>query len=484
MTTAAVQMVSLRRMTFATAANVLARLAGMILGVLGAAFLTRSLGVRGFGQLSVALALVGVAGSAGDLGLTQVAVRDMAAEPERRPEILGALVVARSLLAVGLTAGVTGALMAMLPPGGTRWMALFVGLTIPLGALGAITAGAQSRLRPELMSYISLAQSIVWVSLIVLLSSVTHAVSLYGAAFLFAAAVQTALALWVCRNISDVMWTSTWRTLRPLLVAALPLGLAGLCVTAYYKVDGIILFEMKGAEQAALYAGAYRFLDVLQLFPIAVLAMLLPLLSSLRRRKSADAAASAVQAALVLLVLIAAPIVVGGALLSRRIVELVYGPDFAASAQLLTILLPTFLSICLGYVFTGLVLSGGSLWPYAVVAGVAAILNVAGNVVVIPEFGATGAAWLTLVTEFSVMTAVAAIARRRVAVELPWERWLRTALATTAMAAAIVVLPQWLPLWLVLATATAVFASAAIVFGAVRRVDAQRLFSRDQGFTG
>jgi O-antigen/teichoic acid export membrane protein len=165
-------------------------------------------------------------------------------------------------------------------------------------------------------------------------------------------------------------------------------------------------------------------------------------------------------------------------------IEFVYGQDFVGSAQLLTILLPAFLSICLGYVFTGLVLSGGSLWPYAVVTGVAAVLNVAGNFVVIPTFGATGAAWLTLATEFSVMTAVAMVARHRVPVALPWGRWLRTGLATAAMAAAIVAVSDRLPLLLVLVTAAIVFGVAAGTFGAVRRVDMERLLSRTEGITG
>ena len=97
-----------RRITVATAINVAGRLLGVVLGIAVAAILARALGVSGFGQLSLALALVGLAGNAGDFGLSQIAVRDMAAEPERRPEILGSLVTVRLLFSAVLTGLVIG----------------------------------------------------------------------------------------------------------------------------------------------------------------------------------------------------------------------------------------------------------------------------------------------------------------------------------------------------------------------------------------
>ena len=55
---------------------------------------------------------------------------------------------------------------------------------------------------------------------------------------------------------------------RRLYTTAIPFGIAGACVLAYYKIDGVILFHLKGAGQAGYYSAAYKFLDVLQNYTV------------------------------------------------------------------------------------------------------------------------------------------------------------------------------------------------------------------------
>ena len=136
---------SARRLTATTTINLAGRIVGVAMGIGVAAILARSLGVATFGRLSLALALVGVAGTAGDFGLTQVAVRDMASRPERRPALLGSLVTLRLLVGAVLTAGVVAVVALMTPAGSSRVMGVLVALTIPVAARAATTA-SQARL--------------------------------------------------------------------------------------------------------------------------------------------------------------------------------------------------------------------------------------------------------------------------------------------------------------------------------------------------
>ena len=254
-------------------------------------------------------------------------------------------------------------------------------------------------------------------------------------------------------------------------------------MTAYYRVDGVILYQLKGPEQAAYYAAAYRFLDVLQLFPATALVVLLPLLASLGRHGEEQRRQRVIQSALVLLGLVALPIVVGGMLMSARLVHLLYGARYHASGELLAILLPVFLSICMGYVFTAILIASKRVWPYAMVAMVAAVANVAANLLLIPRYGAEAAAWTTLATEVPVMIAMVVLARRALPVALPWSRWARTSCATAVMAAVVVALRSQ-PLGLVIAAAIAAFAGSSVAFGALRRDDVRLLLSRSEGVHG
>jgi O-antigen/teichoic acid export membrane protein len=474
---------SARRLTATTTINLAGRIVGVALGVAVAAILTRSLGVATFGQLSLALALVGVAGTAGDFGLTQVAVRDMASHPEQRPALLGSLVTLRLLAGAVLTAGVVAVVVLMTPAGSSRVMGVLIALTIPIGALAALQAGAQARLRPELMTLVTLGQGLAWLVVVAFLMAVGGSPAWYGAGFLAAAMVQAGLAWIVLRPVSSVSWGFGRGVAGPLVRSALPLGLAGLFVTAYYRIDGVILYELKGPEQAAYYAAAYRFLDVLQLFPATALIVLLPLLASLERRGEEERRQRVIQAALLLLGVVALPVVVGGMLISGRLVDLLYGVRYRQSGELLVILLPVFLSICLGYVFTAILIAAKRLWPYALVALVAAVVNVGANLLVIPRYGAEAAAWTTLATEVPVMIAMVILARRAVPVTLPWSRWARTLCATVVMAAVVIAVRSQ-PLVLVIAAAVAAYAGSSVAVGALRRDDVRLLLSRSEGVRG
>ena len=100
--------VSRRRLTLATAVQIGGRVLGALLGVVVAGTLARSLTRGQFGELSLALSITGLAATLGDLGLRQVAVREMARTPERRPVIAGALLTAQLVLGVGPRADRTG----------------------------------------------------------------------------------------------------------------------------------------------------------------------------------------------------------------------------------------------------------------------------------------------------------------------------------------------------------------------------------------
>jgi len=474
---------STRRLTATTTINLAGRIVGVALGVGVAAILTRSLDVSTFGRLSLVLALVGVAGTAGDFGLTQVAVRDMASRPEERPALLGSLVTLRLLVGAVLTAGVVGAVVLMTPDGSSRVMGVLIALTVPIGALAALQAGAQARLRPELMTMVTLGQGLAWLAFVALLAAVGASPAWYGAGFLAAAMIQAALAWIVLRPVSSVSWGLGRGVAGPLVRSALPLGLAGLFVTAYYRIDGVILYQLKGPEQAAYYAAAYRFLDVLQLFPATALIVLLPLLASLGRHGEEQRRQRVIQATLVLLGVVALPIVVGGMLISGRLVDLLYGARYHPSGELLAVLLPVFLSICLGYVFTAILIAAKRLWPYALVALVAAVANLASNLVLIPRYGAEAAAWTTLATEVPVTIAMVILARRAAPVPLPWSRWGRT-LCATAVMAFVVIAVRSQPLGLVIAAAVVAYAGSGVAVGALRADDVRLLLSRSEGARG
>ncbi|HEY1516649.1 MAG TPA: flippase [Solirubrobacteraceae bacterium] len=470
--------VSRRRLTVATAVQIGGRVVGAFLGVLVAATLARSLTRPEFGELSLALTILALAGSLSDLGIGQIAVREMARRPQDRARIAGALCVAQ--LTMGVVLGVIGIVIAFALMHGAqaRVMAVFVMATMPLGALGALTIAAQARLRPELVIIPALVQNVLWLAVVVALGAGNGALSLYGLGALVAAVVQSAVIVVLTVRITSVTFTGTRTLIVDLLRMAWPIGLAGMFVTAYYRIDALLLFHYRGATPNAYYSAAYRVLDVLQILPMTVSGVLLPLLASAEREGAGyDRIRQLFQFAIALLLAVAVPVAICGAILAPGVVRLIYGPHYHSSVYLLQVLLPAFIPICLGYVLTGQLILHGLLRPYVVITMVGAVLNIVANAFAIPRYGAPAAAWTTLATELLVMAGIAAVVDRRLRLRLPAGRAVRC-LGAAAVTGAAVWAVRSEPLIVGLVVAAIVYPPCLLVSRAVTVAELRALLTR------
>jgi len=255
------------------------------------------------------------------------------------------------------------------------------------------------------------------------------------------------------RRVTGIRVRGALPVARRLLGQALPLGVAGLAVTAYYKLDSILVFEIAGARENAFYAAAYRFLDALQVVPMTAISVFVPVFMRFRaedRRR----AASVHRLGTVLLMAVAVPIAACGAVLAPTVADLVYGDEYVETGVLLRIMLPAFVGISLGYVATGILVAEHLVRPYLVIAVTAAILNVALNLALIPRYGATAAAWVTLATEFGVAVALLTVVRQRLSIVFPLDRLVRILAAAMVAAGAA---------WLLVDESLVISTSVAVV---------------------
>lgn len=449
--------VSRRRLTMATIVQIGGRVFGALLGVVVAATLARSLSRPAFGELALALTVLGLAGSLTDLGMNEIAVREMARDPEQRPQIAGALAAAQLITGTVLALVGVAVGFALMPDHEARLMVIFLMATLPLTAVTGLTVAFEARLRPELVIVPTLTQNLIWLAVVVVLAATGGSLALYGVGALGAAVAQAAMTLTFLARVTDVSFAGVRRLIFQLLKVAWPIGLAGMFVTAYYRIDAVLLFHYRGATATAYYSAAYRVIDVLQIVPITVSSVLLPFLAGAERAAGSVARARrAFDLAVTSLLAVAVPVAVFGIILAPGLVALVYGAAYHRSVVLLQILLPAFIPICLGYVLTSQLILHGLLRPYIVITFAGAVVNVVAIMVGIPRWGAPMAAWATLGTELIVMSAIAAVVRARLELRLPLGRIARCLIATAATAVLV---------WLVRAAPVAVgLIVAAVVY--------------------
>lgn len=440
---------------------------GVLLSVLSAALLFRHLGVQDGGRYVTVTSLVLIAGGIVDFGLTGISVRELAVlgRAERGPlmrNLIG-LRIALSLVAVAGAVAFAGLVdYPQVMVVGT----LLAGLGyVAVAAQGAIVAGLTVELRLGLVTGLDLLRQVVFVAAIV-------GLVLAGAGLLplLAASIPAGLVLLVF-TIALVRGRHPIRPAfdRPrwveLLRDALPFAAATALAAIYFRVSMVLLSLISSAQQTGYFGASFRVIETLLAVPNLIVTAAFPIFARAARDDRARLgyavqrlfeASIVVGGWIVLLLLVGAPL----------IIDVVAGPDFAPSADVLRIqaaaLFVTFAGAPFGYALLSLrrhrellIITGAGL---------------AGNIVLVSILasaeGANGAAAATLFAELLV-TFGAAVTLTRVD---PGLRPSLGALARTApgfgLGCAVLALPG-LPPALAMLIATAVYGGLAVALRAV-----------------
>jgi O-antigen/teichoic acid export membrane protein len=456
------------------------RAVNLAIGVAGIAILARALGTDGFGVWSTALAFVGIFGFLTNLGLAPVATQRMAAEPDSESEWLGALMgtVAIASLGAFIIAVATIPVLGDGDDGDIRLVTLILALSLLCAAPGALLAVFDSRVRPGLRIVLLTFNSLGWLAAIVFLAFTDAGIVAFALAFL-GISVLTALLQWAAtRRFANIALRAGRRRWKPLVRIALPIGLAGALVTVYYRIDSVLIFELKGAEEAGIYGAAYRFLDPIQFVPVSILAAVFPVMAAVYVHDP-ERVRRLVQRAGDYLLVVALGVLGGTVALAQPIVDLLLGPGYERSATVLPILMLAFVFISMGYLSGYLTTIVGKQWRLAAIAAGGVVANVAFNLALIPPFGAVGAAWATVVTELAVNGLALWTVFRVLKFRPSFNRAIRALLAAAIMTAAVAAAAQ-IDLIAGLLVAGPVYLGALLALGATTRAELRDLIGRER----
>jgi len=215
----------------------------------------------------------------------------------------------------------------------------------------------------------------------------------------------------------DTRWPRPSRKrLRQLVRVGLPIGLSGMLVIAYARIDQIIVFVISGSKEAGLYGSVYNVVDQSHFVPISILTTLAPVLAAswpvdrerlLRAMTfTAELLAIASLGGLAFAIAAAEPFVVA-----------IFGAEFAPAAEALPVLAGAFVLICFGYLNGNLLLVLGLQRKLLRISLFALVVNVVGNLIFVPVYGFMAAAWMTLITEAVVFAQTTVLVSRQL--ELP-----------------------------------------------------------------
>ncbi len=349
------------------------------------------------------------------LGLDDVLVREIARRPHRAPWLVASYAVLRVPLTVVMCLAALG---AMAGAQATPAQALAMQLIIASAVLDVVAGLSQSVLlalrRPEylvapavlLFVLRAMAGGLLMIAAGMVAMSVMWPVTSFLAGVLLAR-----FALSAARKEGIVG--------RPRVVAAgarafavlLPgFGAVSLLSALEYQIDVILLSLLRSPAEVGIYSSAATIMYIAALAPQAYRAAIFPEFVRLRERPRE--LAQAVRRAVSRMTGLGLALGLAGALLAPHVIPLIFGEKFALAVPVIRVLIWNIVFMCANVPLVRYLMATGrerDVWRALLTS---ALLNTAANLLLIPPYGALGAAVARLASS-AVFTAIVGVLARR-----------------------------------------------------------------------
>lgn len=454
----------LRNTTVLGAARIVERLGNLLV----AFFLSRRAGAAGLGTYATAVAYFQLVTIAGEMGCSNLLIREIA----KRPERTSSFVVHASAIAVVVSAVAMAGMWALVPHLGYS-AELRAGLMVViLAILPAVLNTVQEAVfvahrRVEYETLTTLASTVVTVAASwVLLGRGHGAVSLLAVLVIAEFAVTLVYFRLVHHRIAPLRLELRAAEGRALLRDLRPFAGSSLLGGIFSRPEIIILSLLATEAQVGYYTGALKLVDLWQFAPQVYMLNVFPVLS-----RATVAGAEGVQGiqdrALGHLLAVGLPLSAGLAFAARPIVEAFYGPGFGPAVVVLRLLAANVCLYCVHSVLWRVLAARGEQGRVLRIQVVSLAVRLALNVVLIARFGAPGAA-VAMFGGLALHCGLLARAVARDGTRVPLlEVAGRFAAAAAVMGIAVGVLGPLLALPLLVGAATVLYGAGALAFGAL-----------------
>lgn len=369
------------------------------IGVLAGALITRFLGPEGRGILAVATTVTGVVAQFGNFGLHSFSVYRVAKDKLVLPAllmngILISVVWGSAALLVLYIAQRIGALDLPFPPFTLLLSLVAASVSLIYLFSGSLLVGVMDI---HAYSTIELATRILSIALsflLVIMGMATVDILLMAG---LGTAILTCL-LFTFRLNSHVSLKGAklnFDLFRDGFSYGLKAYVAALFAFLVIRVDLLMVEHLLGITEAGYYSVAVSMADWVYMLPVAIGTVLFPKLSAFDSDSLRWQMTRRTAIAVSIMISIGAGLV---AFLSPWIVELLYGSEFAQVAPAVSWLMPAIIFLSINTVFMNYFASIGMPWIAVYSPGVALLVNVVLNLLLLPQMGIVGASLASAVS--------------------------------------------------------------------------------------
>jgi O-antigen/teichoic acid export membrane protein len=386
------------------AMQIAVRIGNLAIGAVVTALVVRTLGETGYGEWSTTFVSIVLVGYFANFGMEGVALREAARDPEHEHEWIGAVMLLRLMMLAPVMIVSIAVIVVLHRSNAMLITGIILVVTMPFDGVGALGMLFQLRVDNRVPMLVLTVRSLLWgAAVLVIHLDHGHMVAL-AVAMTATNAVGSLVQAVAVLKLDVRLPRPSRKRVREVVRIGLPIGVAGVLVIAYAKIDQVIVFVIAGSGSAGLYGAVYNLMDQAHFVPISVLTTLSPVIAAswpanperlLRTaRVTAELLALTSLGGLAFTVAAAAPLV-----------RLIFGEQFVTGAPALPVLAASFVFVSFGYLNGNLLVVLGKQRRMLRVCLWALAVNLVGNLILVPLVGYMGAAWMTLVTEVVVCVA-------------------------------------------------------------------------------
>ncbi len=363
-------------------------------------WMARYLGPNQFGLLNFSLALVVLLSPIGSLGLQSIMIRDLVEDRSLSSITLGTGSILQLVGGMVAVLILNGVIQFMRPGDETATLVVAIlSLTLVFKAASVVRYWYESQVEVRYAVWAESSVRIFMAAATVALI-VSEASLIWFAWFMTFQAIGIAFMLLLTyRLTAESVWSWAPRMVRAreLLKDGWPLMLSGLLITVYLKIDQIMLGEMIGDGAVGIYAAAVKISEVWYFVPVAIVASVFPAIiraKGANERVYEDRMQALYDALTVLAFVVAIPV----SFTSAAIVALLFGNEYASAGPVLAVHVWAGLFVSLGVASSKWLVVENLQILSLQRAMLGMLLNVGINLLLIPSFGPSGAAYATIVS--------------------------------------------------------------------------------------
>jgi PST family polysaccharide transporter len=370
----------------------------MAYGIFVSVLVARYLGPVAFGELNFSIAFVYVFLVISSLGMEQVLVRELTLTKEKRNQIISTSLIMRGVASVLVYLLVVAMAICYYPAISTHLLIVIIGTQVLLQITDVFFTVFMAEVNSK---YVVLAKNIGF-----LLSGLTKIIFVFVKLSLIWFALATIIEFFVCSLL--IIWFFKRKTTiqvsfqywdkeigKQILKSSYPLILSSVFYVIYTKLDQVMLGYLTSSDEVGYYAVAAKLSEVWYFIPSAIVNSFYPELVNLKEQ-NANRFKILVMRLMTVLSALALCIALFFTFFSDMLIEALYGLEYIYSGNVLTIHIWSCV-IVFSAVVSGAWFVINRLEKYSLYrTGTGALVNVALNFILIPTYGALGAAVATL----------------------------------------------------------------------------------------